>query len=192
MKDILLNEVRFFINSILWGVILLILYDVLRIFRRVVKHNQFTTIIEDVIYWIINGILIFRMMYEYNDGIIRAFTIIGLLLGMILYHNSLSDMVVEYISNGINRTIAFINKVIGTIINTILWPFRWIYKQLKKIFGFLYKKLASFVKKRIKKLVLPLIIGLKNSKKRFNIKLSKVIGNEGSNKEGIENEKKEN
>lgn len=169
----MLSELRFFINSILWGVVLLVMYDILRIFRRVVKHGYVSILFQDIVYWLINSLLIYRMMYEYNNGIIRAFTIIGLFIGMILYHGSLSNMIVEYISSFLNNTLDLIKKIICRIVNTFLWPFRFLYKKVKQLFLYLYKRIGTFVKKRVKKLLMPMIIALKKRGEKVRIKLSK-------------------
>lgn len=176
MKLVIMNELRFFLNSIIWGVILLVIYDVFRIIRRIIKHNSFFVAIQDIFYWILCSILIFNMMYEYNNGIIRAFAVLAILIGMLLYHGSVSDLVVDFISMVINKVIDFVKLIITTVINTILWPFKFILKKLRRFIIFIFKKLrriVSFLLKKIKKLFLRLIKPLKIKKKKVKIELSK-------------------
>lgn len=172
MRSIIFGELRFFITSIFWGVILIVLYDIFRILRRVIKHSNFVVMLEDISYWSVNAILVFRMIFQYNNGVIRTYTIIGVFVGMILYFNTFSDLVVNYISSFINGTLDLIVKVIRKIIWIIEWPFRFIFKKVKKVGGMLLKKVSTFVKKNLRKLVLPHINRLNNAKKRFKIKIS--------------------
>lgn len=164
MKLVIINELRFFLNSILWGVILLVIYDVFRIIRKIIKHNGFFIAIQDIIYWVVCSILIFNMMYEQNNGIIRAFAVLAVVIGMLLYHGSVSNMVVDFISMVINKVIHFVNLVIGTTINTILWPFKFIFKKIKRF--------VLFIAKKVRKLVLALIKPLKIKKKKVKMELS--------------------
>ncbi len=155
MNQDIVIELNFFLTSILWGVILLVIYDVIRILRRVISHNSFFIFLEDIIYWVTSSILIFRMMYKQNNGIIRGFAILAILLGMLMYHGSVSDFIVNTISGAINGVLHLIIKVITTVVGIILMPFKLIFKGLRKIFTFFLgktKKLRMHLLKLLKKL----------------------------------------
>lgn len=149
MNGAILVELRFFGASILWGVLLLVIYDFLRIERRLISHNSFFIALEDLIYWMIAGLLIFRMMYNLNDGIIRGFSIMAMVIGMLLYHHILSNYFVD-ITSGI---LIKIKNIIFAIINFMLKPFRLLTKGLKRILSFLvsiFKKLTKSLQKTLK------------------------------------------
>lgn len=141
MNDAIMVELRFFCTSVFWGVLLLIFYDVLRIIRRIINHNGFFIAFEDLIYWVVSSLLIFRMMYRQNNGIIRGFAILAMLLGMILYHSALSEFLVDNISGLINKVLALIWKMIGII----LFPIKWILGRIKRIFVWIYDKIKKFI-----------------------------------------------
>lgn len=130
-------ELRLFLASVIWGIVLVVLYDCFRIFRRVMKHNKFWSGFEDVIYWAVSAVLIFRMMYQINDGAIRGFAIAGVVLGMTLYHYSISDFLVHMIAMGIRRSIHTSQKAFRFIMKPVVWVtrrFRWFFVYLAKIF----------------------------------------------------------
>lgn len=112
MNNAILGELQFFMISIVWGSLILVIYDCLRIIRKVIKHKQFVIGIEDILYWILCGHLIFQMMYKHNSGIIRAFAILGIFIGMIIYRYILSDFLVDNISGFLNKIIKSIYKII--------------------------------------------------------------------------------
>ena len=85
MSEGILFELQFFFRAFACGVLMMILYGGLRIFRRLVRHSVFAVAAEDVMYWIACGILIFRMLYLENSGTIRGFAILAVVLGMLLY-----------------------------------------------------------------------------------------------------------
>ena len=84
MNEAIAIEMRFFVISILWGCLILVIYDLLRIFRNIIRHNKIAIGIEDILYWILCGVLIFKMMYKHYNGIIRAFSILGMFIGMLI------------------------------------------------------------------------------------------------------------
>ncbi|WMJ90558.1 spore cortex biosynthesis protein YabQ [Anaerocolumna sp. MB42-C2] len=151
MNDAIMVELRFFGTSVLWGVILLILYDLLRIFRRVIIHNGFFVAFEDLIYWVISSLLIFHMMYQQNNGIIRGFAILAMLIGMTLYHSVFSELFVNTISTLLNEIINLIWKLIVLILR----PFRFIFRKIKSLFVWIFLKIKKFIQflgKSLKKL----------------------------------------
>ncbi len=156
MNKVIIVELRFFFASIIWGMLLIVFYDLLRIFRRVMKHNGFFVAIEDIIYWVICSVLIFRMMYKQNNGIIRGFSILAMLLGMVIFHYAISDFFVNIISVLIHKIFHFI----GMILNIIFRPFLFILKKIRKVISWIFRK----VKKIINNLLLLLKKGRKSSK----------------------------
>lgn len=95
MSEMIFQEVDFFTASFIWGVILLAAYDIVRIFRRTLPHTKGLVAAEDLAFWLISGIFVFRMMYEKNDGIIRGTAFLAMAAGMVLYHFFLSTYVVR-------------------------------------------------------------------------------------------------
>ena len=67
------------------GVKLAFIYDGIRIFRFFVSHGDFMISIEDLFFWIYAGIIIFELQLEQSNGVLRGFSILGMLLGMLLY-----------------------------------------------------------------------------------------------------------
>lgn len=160
-KDITV-ELQFFLISILWGALILILYDILRILRRVIKHNYFFIAIEDLLFWVISSLFIFAMIYNENNGIIRGFSIMGMALGMVIYHFLLSKFVV---------------KLISELIKLILRPFRFVDNSLKKFSRFLVSKIRKFLKilsMRLKKIAKSVKIAI-NEKRIKKLNKRKIV-----------------
>lgn len=149
MSEMINLEVKFFVVSLAWGLVLLVIYDILRILRRLLKHSVWIVSIEDLVFWIVSGILIFKMMYEQNNGIIRGFSIMAMGMGMIVYYYLISDFFVE---------------IMVWLIHLILGPFLWVYHTVRWIihlFLMKVKKVVNFLLKRLKKLFRTVKIGVK-------------------------------
>ena len=91
-------EMHFFLTSILWGVLVLLAYDQLRILRRIIRHNSFFVAIQDLLFWVLASVFIFAMIYAENSGTIRGFSVMGMVIGMVIYHYILSDWIVTLVS----------------------------------------------------------------------------------------------
>ena len=72
--------------SFLFGIALMLLYDMVRIFRHMKKHGTVFMAAEDILYWLICAIGIFAMLYRENDGLLRWFVLGGVALGMLFRH----------------------------------------------------------------------------------------------------------
>lgn len=139
MNQILAVELHFFALCIIWGGLVLLAYDVLRIFRRLIKHGNILLAVEDLLFWIISGFLIFAMIYRQNNGIIRGFAIMGMSAGMLLYNQLMKDRLVNIIVKGIR---------------ILLTPVGVLIKLIKSFFVYIRKKLENALKVLLKRLKL--------------------------------------
>ena len=67
------QELLFLGSSVLVGMGLFFLYDILRIFRRILPHGNIWIGVEDFLYWIIFTGVVFVLLYRENDGMVRGF-----------------------------------------------------------------------------------------------------------------------
>ena len=129
MSQFILEEANFFIASFLYGMFLLVVYDGIRIVRRTFFHRKIWIAIEDILFWIFSGFLVFIMMYEKNNGILRGTALFSMGIGMFLYYSCMSYYVVDF-------------------------GYEMIGKPIKKVYSFLCKGLKN-IKKAVKLLVNP-------------------------------------
>jgi spore cortex biosynthesis protein YabQ len=132
MNDSIFFELDLFVNAFVLGIILIFAYDLLRIFRRIVKHKKMAVALEDTIYWIISGFVVFIMLYEYNDGIIRWFAVAGVAIGMFLYNISISKFIVKYVSLGADKIIKVISRILRILFKPVYLCIKSSIKLLKK------------------------------------------------------------
>lgn len=92
------QEADFLGIAILVGAALFLLYDMLRIFRRIIPHGNLWIGAEDFLYWLVCTGVVFVMLYRENDGMVRGFAFGGVLLGMFFYYLLLSRYVVRILS----------------------------------------------------------------------------------------------
>ncbi|MEG0693175.1 MAG: spore cortex biosynthesis protein YabQ [Oscillospiraceae bacterium] len=89
------NEVFVFLKACILGVFFGGLYDVFRILRLSFKNPKFLIFIEDVLYCSIVTLASFIFIVMENSGYLRAFLIIGELLGSMLYFFTVSIVIMK-------------------------------------------------------------------------------------------------
>lgn len=139
MNEEIIMQLRFFAISILWGAIVILTYDALRIFRRIKKHGNIMIAAQDILFWIAASIFIFVMIYQVNDGIIRGFCILGMTIGMVLYHFILSEFVVTMVTK---------------LLQLLLTPFKLVIDAVRKVIRFIgarCNKAVKFTNRQLKR-----------------------------------------
>ena len=107
------SENEFLLHAFLLGVFVTLLYDLLRILRRIVPHNLFFVSVEDLGFWVYCGAEVFLLMYRESNGTLRWFAVFGALLGMALYRKLCSPFLVKYVS-----------MILGKVLGWLSWPLR--------------------------------------------------------------------
>lgn len=111
------------------GLIIGTLFDLFRILRKSFKTPDIITYIEDFIFWILTGIFLLYIIFHFSLGEIRLYMFISLGTGLILYFLTISKYFVSLNLKIIN----FIKDIIKKILNIIIFPFKIIFKVLRKI-----------------------------------------------------------
>lgn len=105
------NENVFLLYALLMGIFITFLYDILRIFRRVVPHGNFMVSLEDIGFWIYCAAEVFLLMYHESDGILRWFAVLGALMGMMLYRKTVSPFLVKYVTLVLRKLLSVLGKI---------------------------------------------------------------------------------
>lgn len=129
------GENIFLLHAFLLGVFITFIYDLLRIFRRVIPHSAFFVSLEDLLFWIYCAGEVFLMMYHESDGTLRWFAVGGALFGMFLYKKILSRILVKYVSLVLNKVLSAVGKVLAWLCTPLRFAGRKTGKAVRKIGG---------------------------------------------------------
>ena len=135
------DQAYLFLVFSLTGVAIGILFDFFRILRRSIKTSNIITYIEDVLFWILTGILVLYNIWYFNNGEIRIYMFLGRVIGVLVYMSTLSNIFVKIFS-----------KILSFIIKIMEIPFKIIIDIFRKINTITVSFFMKFVKKiKIKK-----------------------------------------
>ena len=123
------NQATLFLIFIVNGIIIGFLFDIFRILRRSFKTSDLITYIEDILFWILTGIIVLYSIFIFNNGEIRFFMFLAIGLGITFYMLTLSSYIIKVNVAIIN----FLKKVLIKTFCIICIPFKLIYKIIKKI-----------------------------------------------------------
>ncbi len=108
--------VSYFLWSVLAGGSLAFLYDFLRSSRRIFRTSVIGVNLEDVLFFLLSGVLIFWLAYDKNNGMLRFQGFLGLLSGFWMYRILFRDLFVcflVWISGLFMKSIFFLIKLIS-------------------------------------------------------------------------------
>ena len=131
------NQAYLFLVFSLTGVEIGILFDFFRILRRTIKTGNIVTYIQDILFWILTGVLVLYNIWYFNNGEIRIYMFLGIIIGTLIYMSTLSNIFVKLFS-----------KILSTIIKALEIPFKTIITIFRKIIT----AILSFFTKNAKKL----------------------------------------
>lgn len=98
MYESIVLEISLLIKACITGALLMCAYDILRAYRRIVIHNVVAVGIEDVLYWIAAGIIVFMLLYGHNNGTVRGFIIAFVVIGMLLFEWLLGRWIIKIVN----------------------------------------------------------------------------------------------
>ena len=88
------SQEQIFIFFFIIGVVIGLLFDIFRVLRRSFKTPDFITLIEDISYLSIVGLLIIYSIIKLNNGDIRFYIFIAIFLGILIYSLTISRLCV--------------------------------------------------------------------------------------------------
>ena len=111
MQQSIASQVLVFVYSLFLGVLLGITYDIFRIIRMVINSKNIAVFIQDVLYFIISGVITFLFVLGVNNGDSRFYVLAGEGIGWIIYHITLGNAIYK----GSNKTVKKIKLKISNI-----------------------------------------------------------------------------
>lgn len=102
----------FLVHSFRLGIHVTFIYDIIRIFRRVVTHRKALVSVEDFCFWVYCGVEIFRLMHRESNGVLRWYAVAGALIGMLLYRKIASRLLIKYAVKGLTKAVKLFRMIL--------------------------------------------------------------------------------
>ena len=158
------NQAYLFLIFVINGLLIGLLFDMFRILRISFKTKDLVTYIEDIIFWILTGIIVLYSIFAFNNGEIRFFMFFAIVIGVVLYMTLFSN----YVIKSSVHIIKILKNIFGFIYKIVKIPFVYLGKIIKKIFfkpiSFITINIRKSSTKILKKVKLNTALRQKNAK----------------------------
>jgi len=135
------GQALLFLSTVVVGAGVGLFYDFFRVFRKTAPHSTLAAQLEDLLFWSVATVGTFYFMLVRNYGEIRIFSLIGVILGIVLYFTTVSRLVIKVCV----MIVTYIKRVIVATVRVILFPFRF-------VLAWISPPITSFTRKRRKDL----------------------------------------
>lgn len=140
------TQVVSFLYSLGFGLIIGILYDLLRVIRIVLSFSKTATYVTDFLFSVTASIMTFLFCLSVTNGEVRLYIILGEFIGFAVFYFSFGSVAVKFSEKSVRKIAKAFKKVFGFIFTPFIKIFVVIHmkfsKNLKKL-----KKKAKKLKK---------------------------------------------
>ena len=110
------QQAELFLYFVVFGAVCALIYDLLRALRQEIHHGTPWLIAEDTLFSAVVCSGCYGLFFYKNRGALRAYGFLGMVIGALLYHLTLSNMML---------------LCFRRFFRVILFPLRWIRKKCK-------------------------------------------------------------
>ncbi len=122
-------NIDYFLWSLLTGVSLALIYDLIKLTRRMIKTKDILINLEDILFLFLAGIICVLEAYVVNNGVIRIYSLLTEIAGFVLYRLIVGEKLVDLLFG-----------ISNLIVRILIFPIRLIVKP--------WIKIAENIKKR--------------------------------------------
>ena len=129
-----LEQARVFTIFFALGIIIAFLFDVFRIIRKNIKTGYLITSIEDIIFVLFSGFLVFKSILVFSNGEIRFYLFLGIIFGIVSYILTIKnfcDIILTVIIKFILKLIKYLNIILKFFITRINIILNKIFKYIR-------------------------------------------------------------
>ena len=143
-------QTAYFLWSLVLGVALGMLYDVIRAARMVLRAGKIHVLISDIVFFTVCGVITSLFSLPFNKGDVRAFILFGEAVGFLTYRitmGSIMGKVYAFLARKIRSFVQKIRKILQIFFNYLLKSIAFVLYNV----GVIIDKLHSFAAKKQQK-----------------------------------------
>lgn len=137
------EQLYVFLTMVLTGAGAGMLFDLFRVIRASFHTRALSVNLFDLLYWLVMSISVFLILFMVNNGELRWYEVIGLVLGCVIYFLSLSAL----FQRVIKTLLRFFAKIFLTIFKIVLTPAVFLYKMIKRPLFWVISKIRRLLRR---------------------------------------------
>ena len=123
-------DITYFLWSLTAGIALAIIYDIVRVIRRMVNAPDLVVNLTDIMFLIFSAVIAIATAYLFNNGELRVYSLICIAGIFMVYKILIGDLIVKYTV----RILYLIGRTIAKLILIIIFPFEKTFKFVHNLF----------------------------------------------------------
>ncbi len=142
MEFSIAQEVYVLLASFGSGILIGVLYDLLRTIRSYAKPSSSITAIQDTVFWCLATVFMFFTIFHTNNGVVRWYEFFGVFCGVIFYFFLLS----RFAFFCLRKMSEFLLKIFLFFCKILLTPLRFTYNIIYKGLLFVFMPVYQFLR----------------------------------------------
>lgn len=130
------NQAIVFLGMVLCGVVCGVVFDIFRAIRRCRKSANSVIAAQDLLFWIIELVIVYMAAFRLNYAHVRAYEGIALVIGSVIYFMTLSKYTVRFVC----ICIAFAVKITLLVLTPVMKAARLALRPIKALTVFITAK----------------------------------------------------
>ncbi|MGG0739894.1 spore cortex biosynthesis protein YabQ [Niallia taxi] len=119
--------------------------DTYQFFLKRAERKRIIVFFHDLLFWVLQGLLMFYVLFLVNQGEIRIYLILALLLGFAAYQALLKSIYLSFLKLIISVSVRFYQLTVKLVVNLIYKPIKTLLLFLVSVVIFLLKGLMALV-----------------------------------------------
>ncbi len=137
-----------FFTAIFLGFLFGVYYEIFRFLRLCIRHPFWMVFLEDLLFFLPTSLASIFFHYALSDGVMRWFSLLGVVMGFLLYLGTLGRIIV-FFSDVILKTIKKILRGIYKLLFKLLFrPILIVFKNITNCLYAKYKKRSIMIKRK--------------------------------------------
>lgn len=155
------SELGYLFWSVLCGVLMAVAYDFLRAKRREKKVAALIVYLEDTVWFVVLGLMLYVLAFRENSGMVRWYSFAATGLGAAVYKLMFGDRVMEFLRRVYGlfvRCLLLIVRVImlpaGIVLHCVKRPVRvvaWHTRESSRAFNTYFKVIKARISNRLRR-----------------------------------------
>lgn len=138
MAEPITEQFMLFFYTILTGVLAGFIYDLYVGIGYVLRFRKISVHVGDILFWLVLTVVVYALLWHYNQGEVRFFVLLGLGAGAVIYHwlcRPVSRKVIIFCLVQVVRVLCWIGRLMKLLLTAFVFPFRMLFRGLIFPFG---------------------------------------------------------
>lgn len=126
------KQLMLILLSLISGLIIGVMFDIYRLIRGIESPNKVITFIEDILFWVLNALVVFIFLFLYDYAYIGFYVYLCIIAGLGIYLKFLSRFLIKVlfrIFNAIGKSLRILKNIVLYPVEVIIYYIRGKYKE---------------------------------------------------------------